>query len=162
MSTIFRGVFAESLGGFLVIRGFARHSIADTYQRDVKPDHQADIKQFYERGEYLFFPEVVLSLELLSDYEKPDAPTDEPWRLLTQGQTFKSNVNGVRLKPIKTRSAADLTRVNITIPDKAGAVLKRIDGNHRISAFEGIGDKEALDRKPVSFCIVVLPQDQAQ
>lgn len=168
MSTTFRGVFAESLGGFLVVRGFARlsdlakHSFADTYQRDIKPDHQAAIQKFYERGEYLFFPEVVLSLELLADYEKSGAPVDEPWKLISQGQGFKSNVNGVSLKPTKTKTAADLTRVNVTIPDEAGAVLKRIDGNHRISAFEAISDQESLDRKPVSFCIVLLPQGQAR
>lgn len=168
MSTTFRGIFTESLGGFLVVRGFARlselakHSFADTYQRDIKPDHQAAIQKFYERGEYLFFPEVVLSLELLADYEKPGAPVDEPWKLLSQGLGFKSNVNGVSLKPTKTKTAADLTRVNVTIPDEAGAVLKRIDGNHRISAFEALGDQESLDRKPVSFCIVLLPQGQAR
>lgn len=168
MSTTFRGVFAESLGGFLVVRGFARlgelakHSVADSYQRDIKPDHQAAIQKFYERGEYLFFPEVVLSLELQVDYEKRGAPTSDPLQLLLQGQGFKSNVNGVSLKPTKTKTAADLTRVNVTIPDEAGAVLKRIDGNHRISAFEAISDKEPLDRKPVSFCIVLLPQGHAR
>lgn len=168
MSTTFRGVSAESLGGFVVVRGFARlselakHSVADTYQRDVKPAHQAAIQRFYERGEYLFFPEVVLSLELLVDYEKPGTPADEPWKLLSQGKGFKSNVNGVGVKPTGTQTAVDLRRINITIPDDAGAVLKRIDGNHRISAFEALGDQEPLDRKPVSFCIILLPQGQAR
>lgn len=168
MSTTFRGVLAESLGGFLVVRGFARlselsrHSFADDYQRDIKPDHRAAIQRFFERGEYLFFPEVVLSLELLADYERSGAPTDDPVKLLLQGLGFKSNVNGVGLKPTRTRTATDLTRVNLTIPDEAGMVLKRIDGNHRISAFESMGDKEPLDRNPVSFCIVLLPQGQAR
>lgn len=105
---------------------------------------------------------MVLSLELLADYEKSGAPVDEPWKLISQGLGFKSNVNGVSLKPTKTKTAADLTRVNVTIPDEAGAVLKRIDGNHRISAFEALGDQESLDRKPVSFCIVLLAQGQAR
>jgi hypothetical protein len=70
MSTVYRGVSTELLGGFLVVRGFAKlseiakHSFADSYQRGIKPDHQAAIQQFYERGEYLFFPEVVLSLDV--------------------------------------------------------------------------------------------------
>lgn len=168
MSTLFRGVFADSLGGFLVVRGFAKLSelaalsFADpAYQRELKPEHQADIQSFYQRGEYLFFPEVVLALELLVDYEKPGASSAAPLQLVQQGQTFKSNVNGVSIKATKTKTAADLRRVNVTIPDEAGAVLKRIDGNHRISAFEALADKESLDRKPVSFCIVLL-QEHAQ
>ncbi len=165
---MYRGVSTELLGGFLVVRGFAKlseiakHSFADSYQRGIKPDHQAAIQQFYERGEYLFFPEVVLSLELLADYEKPGAPTAEPFHLVSQGKLFKSNLNGVSIKTTGTKTATDLRRTNITIPEEAGAVLKRIDGNHRISAFEALSDKEPLDRKPVSFCIVLLPQGYAQ
>lgn len=168
MSTTFRGVFAESLGGFLVVRGFAKlselakHSFADCYQREVKPDHQAAIQRFYERGEYLFFPEVVLSLELQVDYEKKGAPTADPLQLLLQGKDFKSNVNSVGIKPTKTKAATDLTRVNISVPEEAGTVFKRIDGNHRISAFEAMADKDLLDRKPVSFCIVLLPHGHAR
>lgn len=169
MSTIIRGVFADSLGGFLVVRGFAKLSelaalsFADpAYQRELKLEHQAEIQSFYQRGEYLFFPELVLALELLADYEKPEAPGAAPIQLVLQGASFKSNVNGVSIKVTKTKTSTDMRRVNVTIPAEAGAVLKRIDGNHRISAFEHLADKEPLDRKPVSFCIVLLPQGYAQ
>ena len=167
MSTILRGVFVESLGGFLVVRGFAklsdlaRLSQAADYQREIKPIHQQEIEAFYRRGEYLFFPEVVLALELKVDYEKRDAPADDPWKLVLGGETFKSNVDGVTVKPTKTKTVSDLARMNITVPDEAGAVMKRIDGNHRISAFLALVDKEPLDRKPVSFCIILMPQKQA-
>lgn len=79
-----------------------------------------------------------------------------------QGQPFKSNVNGVGLRPTKTKTAAELTRVNLTLPSEAGKPLKRIDGNHRISAFEALADKALLDAKPVSFCILLLPQGSAK
>lgn len=164
-----RGVLADTLGGFLVVRGYAKlselaaFSFADPdYQRDLKLQHQAEIQQFYQRGEYLFFPEVVLSLELLVDYEQPGAPADDPLNLLIQSQDFKSNVNGINLKFTKTKTANDLKRVNITVPEKAGKVLKRIDGNHRISAFEAMQDVGRLNSKPVSFCVVLLPQDKAK
>lgn len=163
-----RGVLADTLGGFQVVRGFAKfstlagRSFADDYQRDLKPKHQLDIQQFYKRGDYLFFPELVLSLELQVDYEKKGAPASDPLQLLMRGDTFKSNVNGVTVKPTKTRSASDLTRVNITLPEAAGRILKRIDGNHRISAFEALTDVGLLEAKPVSFCILLLPQGQAR
>ncbi len=168
MSLTLQGVMTETLGGFRVVRGFARLSelaacsFADDYQRDLKPKHQLDIQAFYQRGEYLFFPEVVLALELQADYEKGGAPKADPLQLLMRGEAFKSNVNGVSVKPTKTKMAADLTRVNITFPESAGKLLKRIDGNHRISAFEALTDKALLDAKPVSFCILLLPQGSAR
>jgi len=165
MSLILRGVYADTLGGFSVIRGYAKiselaaHSIANNnYQRDLKPKHLKEIQDFYGRGEYLFFPELVLSLELLVDYEIAGAQHIDPLPQLRQMDTFTSNVNGVSIKPTKTRAATGLTRVNITVPAAAGKVLKRIDGNHRISAFEALADKTILDRNPVSFCILLLPQ----
>lgn len=163
-----RGVLADTLGGFMVVRGYAKfselaaRSFADSgYQRDLIPKHQAEIQSFYQRGEYLFFPEVVLSLELLADYEKHGAPDADPLQLVLQGRTFKSNVNGVSVKVTKTKTAADLARANITLPEKAGKILKRIDGNHRISAFEAMTDVQHLNSKSVSFCIVLLAQGQA-
>ena len=86
-----RGVLANTLGGFLVVRGFAYlndlagRSQADGYQRDLKDDHLKEIQQFYQRGEYLFFPEIVLSLELLADFNKDDKPSDNPLKLILQG-----------------------------------------------------------------------------
>ena len=168
MSLILQGVMTETLGGFRVVRGFARLSelascsFADDYQRDLKPKHQLDLQAFYQRGEYLFYPEVVLALELQADYEKEGAPSADPMQLLMRGETFKSNVNGVSVKPSRTKTATELTRVNVTLPDGAGKVLKRLDGNHRISAFEALTDKALLDAKPVSFCILLLPQGSAR
>jgi hypothetical protein len=168
MTTIFRGIFAEALGGFLTVRGFAKlsdlakYSIADiAYQRELKADHQADIEAFYRRAEYLFFPEVVLSLELLIDYDQPDAPSVDPWQAVRDGQGFRSNINGLDIKTTKTRTAADLTRLNVTVPETAGKVFKRIDGNHRLSAFEALGDPQ-YDRYVAPFCIVILPSSTAR
>jgi hypothetical protein len=168
VSIEFRGVFAEALGGFLTVRGYAKLSdlvqcsAADTaYQRELKPLHEAELKAFYQRGEYLFYPEVVLSLELAVDYEVAGAPTEEPWQLVRSGNPFKSNVNGVDVKRTKTKTASDLIRVNIAIPEGAGKVLKRIDGNHRLSAFESLADPE-FDRYVAPFCIVIFASNNAR
>lgn len=98
---------------------------------------------------------------MLADFEKKDRPTDDPIKLISQGQTFKSNVNGVSVNFNKHIILHDLRRVNISLPEKAGKVLKRIDGNHRISAFEALLDVGRLNHNPVSFCIILLPQGQA-
>ena len=99
MSLTLHGVMTETLGGFRVLRGFAKLSdlaacsFADDYQRDLKAKHQQDIEAYYQRGEYLFFPEVVLALELQVDYGKDGIPSADPIQLLMQGKPFKSNVN---------------------------------------------------------------------
>ncbi|ESQ81197.1 DNA sulfur modification protein DndB [Asticcacaulis sp. YBE204] len=167
MSTTFTGAFAPSIGGFLTVRGYARLadiakcSLADeAYQRDLKPDHVEDIKKFFDEGEYLFFPEIILSVQLDADFEKSDAPDGDPFKLISQGAPFKSNVNSLSIRPRKPKSANDLTRYEITVPDGA-KLFKRIDGNHRLSAFEKLQD-EKFDRFEAPFCVVFLPAKEAR
>lgn len=167
MSTVFNGAFAPSIGGFLTVRGYARLSdIAkcsfadDNYQRDLKPGHVDEIKKFFEDGEYLFFPEIILSVQLDVDYEKDGAPDRDPFQLIQAGEAFRSNTNGLDIKPRKARSSSDLTRYEITVPD-GQKLFKRIDGNHRLSAFEAMEDVE-FDRFEAPFCIVFFPSREAR
>ncbi len=159
MSTVFNGAFAPSIGGFLTVRGYAplvdiaRCSYADdAYQRNIRPAHVAEIKKFFDAGEYLFFPEIILSVQLDVDYEKAGAPSTDPLQLIRDGEAFKSNTNGLDIKPRKARSPSDLTRFEITVPD-GQKLFKRIDGNHRLSAFEALKDVE-FDRYVAPFCLV--------
>lgn len=159
MTTVFNGAFAPSIGGFLTVRGYAplrdiaKCSFADdSYQRDLKPTHVDEIKKFFDDGEYLFFPEIILSVQLDVDYEKADAPERDPFQLIQAGEAFRSNTNGLDIKPRKARSSSDLTRYEIAVPD-GQKLFKRIDGNHRLSAFEAMDDAE-LDRYVAPFCLV--------
>lgn len=167
MSTVFNGAFAPSIGGFLTVRGYAplsdiaKCSFADhKYQRDLKPGHVDEIKKFFDDGEYLFFPEIILSVQLDVDYEKEGAPAQDPFQLIQAGEAFRSNTNGLDIKPRKARSSSDLTRYEITVPD-GQKLFKRIDGNHRLSAFEAMEDVE-FDRFEAPFCIVFFPSREAR
>lgn len=167
MRTVFNGAFAPSIGGFITVRGYAplgdiaKCSFADeNYQRDLKPAHVEDIRKFFEDGEYLFFPEIILSVQLDVDYEKKYAPEQDPFQLIRAGEAFKSNTNGLEVKPRKSRSSNDLTRYEITVPD-GQKLFKRIDGNHRLSAFEAMGDVE-FDRSVAPFCVVFFPSRDAR
>lgn len=167
MSTTFKGAFAPSIGGFLTVRGYARLtdiakcSVADEgYQRDLQPKHVEEIRAFFSEGEYLFFPEIVLSVQLDADFSATSAPSDDPFALIRSGQPFKSNTNGLDVKPRKAKSASDLTRYEITVPDGA-KLFKRIDGNHRLNAFEELKD-EKFDRYEAPFCVIFLPAKEAR
>jgi hypothetical protein len=66
---ILSGILHTSLGGFTVIRGvaplgeLARCSRFDAaYQRNLIETHRSEIEQFLADRQFLFFPEVVLSV----------------------------------------------------------------------------------------------------
>lgn len=65
------GILKFSMGGFLCLRGFAKFKELSRIsepnpdvQRDLMEDHQKEMVDFLNRGEYRFFPEVVLSVSL--------------------------------------------------------------------------------------------------
>ena len=65
----FKGLIGDALGN-IVVRGYAKiedlkkYSSAKKYQRTTLPNHIKDIKEFYQKGKDLFFPEIILSLEI--------------------------------------------------------------------------------------------------
>jgi len=157
MSTTFRGVFSEVFGGILTMRGFAhfadlaKHSQPnEAYQRKPYSEHQAEIEKFYRNKHDLFFPELVFAM-----------PLDQV--LLDGGKyQFSSGEPGVKVTITGTRTASTLERVNLILPDLPDGkrLLQRIDGNHRLRAYENLNDT-AFDRYLIPFCIVLLRKDQA-
>lgn len=154
-----------SLGGFLTFRGFAdfaeiaRVSKADnTYQRETIEKHIGDLQDFLEQGENLFFPEVVLGCYLPEN-------DDEIGRLeefyLAFGYNEKGNFGFKKLnigiqapKPYgdSTFKVATLS----TLKERSDEnIFFRIDGNHRITAFENLKDKSSqVQDRIVSVCII--------
>ena len=132
----FRGIFDTSLGGFPCIRGFAR--LADLariskpnkdYQRDLIKSHKAEIRDFLEDKEYLFFPEVVLFCSLKYDFTKKNAISGlNPMKQILKRGNFRSNVDGLSISFFNRYSTAQ-----ISLNDEK-THLTRVDGNHRLSA----------------------------
>jgi hypothetical protein len=157
MRVSFAGKYGLSLGGFPCIRGYAtlrdiaRVSAADqAYQRELTHEHVEEIKRYFEAGDYLFFPEIILSTTLDVDYEA--APQGDPLQAVMQGQKFTSNVNDLRITP-------RTSRYDISVPD-GERLFKRIDGNHRLSALEALND-EKYDRFVAPFCIILFGKADA-
>ena len=65
------GILEYSMGSFLCLRGFASFKMLSAIsepnpevQRDLIAQHQGEMAEFLNEGEYRFFPEVILSLNL--------------------------------------------------------------------------------------------------
>lgn len=77
-----KGVLDFSLGNFLCLRGFARmgdlYSLSEpdpSFQRDLLKLHEKEMVAFLREGEFLFFPEVILSTTLSPDADNTDEVT---------------------------------------------------------------------------------------
>ena len=146
-----KGVMEFSLGGFLTFRGYAklgeiaRISKADeNYQRKKIVSHLEGINQFLEKGENLFFPEVILGCYLPENYEELE-------RLGAFYEAFNNNeTKNVGFKKLsigiqKPQPYGDITFKVATLSTSTQKsdenIFYRIDGNHRISAVENGSDK---------------------
>lgn len=173
---ILSGILHSSLGGFMVIRGvaplgdLARCSRFDpAYQRNLIDTHKAEIERFLADRQFLFFPEVVLSASLRFNFDKARGREVNPLGDLFTGKGFTSNVNGLKItvqtvklpKGLEVVGGINAPRVvYLELPDAemdADHDLKlfRIDGNHRLSAANGLKAGEATYKLETPFCIVL-------
>ncbi|MXW08078.1 MAG: hypothetical protein F4Z87_08195, partial [Gammaproteobacteria bacterium] len=172
---IFSGILHTSLGGFAVIRGVAPlgdlarcSEFNPEYQRNLIGTHKAEIKRFLADSQYLFFPEVVLSVSLQFDF---NAYTGKriitPVTDILSGNGFTSNVNDLKVTTVNSRLPRALAAVGGTnapqmayleLPEDRldnGLKLFRIDGNHRLSAANDAKPGESKYGLPTPFCIVL-------
>lgn len=168
-----RGILDTSLGGFTCIRGYA--SLGDiekiskpdfAYQRNLNKNHKKKIVDFLERGEYLFFPELILGYEVkmgLDDVLSYNSVED-----LLKNRSYKSKDDGISIKVRKqsyksdsydVRAGGDIVRIaTIDISEEDEPQLIRIDGNHRLNA---VADCPESHDKKTPFCIILF-DDQEQ
>src|SRR5262249_36127056 len=91
-----KGVLDFSLGNFLCLRGYARmgdlYDISEpdpSFQRDLLKDHEQEMVSFLSDGEFLFFPEVILSAVLSPNADNPEAVATL-FESVQQGQRFRN------------------------------------------------------------------------
>lgn len=140
---ILKGIVESSFGGRTLFRGFAtlknlaRVSISTLYQREVEPSRVEEIKTFLIDGSFRFFPELLFGMRL------PDNQAINHIYQTLQGSINLSN--GIKIGKAKFRidnsrlGENPTTKVmSLTIPEKLGPILYRIDGNHRLNAVDEI------------------------
>ena len=160
-----QGLLGQTFGGYITIRGTAKfsdivnHSEAKAYQRETIQKHLQDISHYYEDRENLFFPEVILSLELKYDFDNPDVQSGvNPIQDIVSGKWFKSNVDAVKIQPLAKRHENDLLKVVNIFLNSDEKVFGRIDGNHRLTATNTAN----IYNEEIPFCVVLFNNDNIQ
>lgn len=180
---IIRGILDKSLSKQTCIRGFARiqdlariSKANPEYQRELLDRQKKVISNFLTDETYLFFPEVILSVKLKTDYTKRGANVDQsPITLIESRRKFTSNVNGLSITPLKkttspnydTSGRNEINIVDLEFSDGELTALinsnnhpfHRIDGNHRLTAAEQISEDDfRITQMDVPFCIILFEE----
>lgn len=159
------GVLSKVMDNYLCLRGIAGiktlakiSEVNPDIQRDLLEEHKDEMKDFLEKGEYAFFPEVVLSMNVgLSDedevFENFAAAVDSADR------GFNSIVGKVKINFKSDNSKLIDDRRQLKVAqlafDENDVRLSRIDGNHRLSAAEYL-----LNDILIPFCIIIFSDEE--
>jgi len=170
------GILEYSMGGFLCLRGFASFHLLSQisepnadYQRSLDERHRSEIAQFLTLGEYRFFPEVILSLSLSNGKENLDI-VELFHKSLSAGNTWNKSVGGIQFnisqnvtRNIPNAFSKELQNDKLNIAhikfDETIHKLTRIDGNHRLSVADQVGEDFAI---PYCLLLFRYPQENEQ
>lgn len=166
---ILKGFLSQTHNGITTIRGSAavKDIIACSkpgdFQRSIIEGHKQDLVEFYREAKDVFFPEVVLALELSYDFTKDDTLSQESdWnQILMARGNFTSNVDSFEIRITKSRNKSDWAiPASIRFKSKTDdgkRLLHRLDGNHRLEALK---EYALLDDRvweyQIPFCVVLL------
>jgi len=157
------GMLSRVLDNYLCLRGIAHikalaeiSEINPDIQRNLIEEHKHEMKDFLERGEYSFFPEVVLSMNT----EANDNSFEELLRKVDSVDNgFKSKVGNVKInfKADKNKRFDERRKVKVAQFEFTTDTVKlsRIDGNHRLSAAEYLTNDILIP-----FCLIVFPTEE--
>jgi hypothetical protein len=156
------GMLSKVMDNYLCLRGIASikalaevSEVNPDIQRDLLEEHKDEMKNFLERGEYVFFPEVVLSMNVgLDDGDvsfdlflaKVDS-TDKGFN--AKIGKVKVNFRADENKLFDERRQVKVAQLEF---DEKDVRLSRIDGNHRLSAAEYLANDILIP-----FSLIVFP-----
>lgn len=157
------GILSKVMDNYLCLRGIASikalaeiSEVNPDIQRNLLEEHKDEMKDFLERGEYTFFPEVVLSM----DVGLTDSSNENFEDLLTvvdsADKGFNKEVGKVKINFTAERNKLFDERKQVKIAQfefaEADIKLSRIDGNHRLSAAQYLANDVLIP-----FCLIVFP-----
>lgn len=162
------GILEYSMNGFLCLRGFASYKMLSEIskpnvkvQRDLIDEHAGEMAAFLNKGEYRFFPEVILSTSLTdgkSSFEElglfhTSLQSGQPWNKTIGNFQFNISRNVTKnvlnkYDPVPRVDRLYLAHLKF---DETICELTRIDGNHRLSAASEVNDDFSIP-----FCLLLF------
>lgn len=153
------GILDFSMGNFLCLRGFANYKELskvskenESIQRKLIEEHKGEMADFLNKGDYRFFPEVILSVSLQNKNNFDEV--DEFFKTVQLRSVWNYKYVGNMLVSINNRDTENRERIATVSFDENLVKLNRIDGNHRLSAAEDVTD----DFK-IPFCLILCRND---
>lgn len=148
------GILEFSMGNFLCLRGYADYktlSIISKENKDVQRDliekHKGEMAAFLNSGEYRFFPEIVLSVSLLTNNNHSEV--SDFLTAVIGKKEWNKKLGDINIS-IFNHDAGDKNRVAHITFDETKIKLNRIDGNHRLSAANDV-----ISDFKVPFCLLL-------
>ena len=158
-------MLSKIMDNYLCLRGIASikslaqiSEINPDIQRDLLEEHKDEMKDFLERGEYAFFPEVVLSMKMgLSDEGKDFENLADAVDSADRGFNLKVGKVKVNFKSDENKLIDDRRQLKIAqiTFDENDIRLSRIDGNHRLSAANYLANDILIP-----FCLIIFPNEE--
>jgi hypothetical protein len=174
------GMIDRCYDGFYVFRGFAQASVivkyseaVGAYQRKPNDEHVEAIKKFIEAGRSIYTPEVTLAYATNDWYDSKINPVTillgglglAPINLLTswahddifppRTPIVLEDKSGIKFHRYKKARL-----VTLTLPDNPQhKPFRRIDGNHRLEAFEQLKGEKLNETIPVSILLLTDDSD---
>lgn len=155
------GILDFSMGNFLCLRGFVDYKTLSRIseenkdvQRELIEKHKGEMAAFLNSGEYRFFPEIVLSVSLLTGNNYSEV--SEFFSAVMGKKEWNKKLGDINIS-IFNHDAGDKNRVAHITFDETKTKLNRIDGNHRLSA-----SNEVVSDFKVPFCLILCqnPDDE--
>ncbi len=148
------GILEFSMGNFLCLRGYADYKTLSgiskenkDVQRELIEKHKGEMAAFLNSGDYRFFPEIVLSVSLLTGNNHSEV--GEFFSAVISKKEWNKKLGVINIS-IFNHDAGDKNRVAHISFDETKIKLNRIDGNHRLSAANEVtGDFK------VPFCLIL-------
>lgn len=148
------GVLEFSMGNFLCLRGYIDYKTLSAIseenkdvQRELIEKHKGEMAAFLNSGEYRFFPEIVLSVSVLS--ENNYSEVSDFFAAVSSKAEWNKKLGDISIS-IYNHKAGDKNRIAHLTIDETKKKLNRIDGNHRLSAAS-----EVMSDFKVPFCLII-------
>lgn len=156
------GILDFSMGGFLCLRGYADYKTLSKLseankevQRELIEEHKGEMASFLNKGDYRFFPEIVLSASLLSGNNYSEV--EKLWSDIQSRETLNKKKVGNFSISVYNHDSGDRNRIAHITFDETQLKLTRIDGNHRLSAADEV--EKDFD---VPFCLILCQNPEVQ